>query len=539
MFRGLKIPVERVLKRPSARTASFYLLNGSKAYPSREGHPFYTEKGMISMLDYLKNTADTFTENGAAAFSASGSDCLDLFFKAGAFRNADEETIAKAVINAYIEDCGKAMKIVFFARDVRGGLGERRFFRIAIRTLAAFAPESVRANIRNIAEYGRYDDLCALLETPCEAEAVSEIKERLIADAAAMAEGKPVSLLAKWLPSVNASSAETVRMGRYLCKKLKMSERDYRRTLSGLRKYTDIIENRLRVSDYSFDYPKQPSGAMFKYRQAFLRNDQKRYTEFLGAVRKGEAKLNASTLYPYEVIRRALEGEYSPEERTSLDVTWNSLASYGSGTENSNAIAVVDGSGSMTWAENGGIRPIDAAISLGIYFAEHNKGAFGGHFITFSMHPRLIEVKGSDIVEKARYCASYDECANTDIEAVFDLILNTAVRNKLAPAELPSRMYIISDMEFDVCAEGGNSLPMFAAMKRKFARYGYKLPDVIFWNVNSRSGNVPVRLTDTGAALVSGASPAIFDMVKTGEISPERIMNDILSSDRYKPIKAA
>lgn len=491
------------------------------------------------MLNALKNTPDTFTENGAVTFSTSGSDCLDLFFKAGAFRNTDEATVAKAVLRAYTEDPDKAMKIIFFARDVRGGLGERRFFRIAIKALSGIAPESVRANINNIAEYGRYDDLCALLDTVCADDAVAVIKERLDADLSEMSEGKPVSLLAKWLPSVNASSAETVRMGRMLCKKLKMSERNYRRTLSSLRKYTDIIESRLRVSDYSFDYSKQTSGAMFKYRLAFLRNDKERYNEFLAAVSRGEAKLNASTLYPYEVIRKTLGAMPTPEERASLDVTWNSLTSHGDSEENSNAIAVVDGSGSMTWSANGGIRPIDAAISLGIYFAEHNKGAFGGHFITFSKHPRLVEVKGRDITEKARYCASFDECANTDIEATFNLILKTAVDNKLAPSDIPSRMYIISDMEFDCCAEGGNSLPLFGAMKRKFARYGYKLPNIIFWNVNSRSGCVPVKLTDTGAALVSGASPAIFDMVKSGEISPVKIMNDILSSDRYKSIKAA
>lgn len=496
------------------------------------------KKGMISMLNALKNIPDTFTENGAVTFSTSGSDCLDLFFKAGAFRNTDEATVAKAVLRAYTEDPDKAMKIIFFARDVRGGLGERRFFRIAIKALAAVAPESVRANIENIAEYGRYDDLCALLDTVCADDAVAVIKERLDADISAMSEGKPVSLLAKWLPSVNASSAETVRMGRFLCRKLKMSERNYRRTLSALRKYTDIIENRLRVSDYSFDYSKQTSGAMFKYRLAFLRNDKERYNEFLAAVSRGEAKLNASTLYPYEVIRKTLGAMPTPEERASLDATWNSLTSCGDGEENANAIAVVDGSGSMTWGQSS-IRPIDAAISLGIYFAEHNKGAFGGHFITFSKHPRLVEVKGRDITEKARYCASFDECANTDIEATFNLILKTAVDNKLAPADIPSRMYIISDMEFDVCAEGGNSLPLFRAMKHKFARYGYKLPDVIFWNVNSRSGCVPVKLTDTGAALVSGASPAIFDMVKSGEMSPVKIMNDILSSERYKSIKAA
>ena len=170
--------------------------------------------------------------------------------------------------------------------------------------------------------------------------------------------------------------------------------------------------------------------------------------------------------------------------------------------------------------------------------AEHNKGAFAGHFITFSRRPRLIGIKGNDIFGKVRYCSTFDECANTNLEATFDLILNTAVENHLSRSDIPSRMYIISDMEFDSCAEGGNSLPMFMAMKQKYAKHGYDLSEVVFWNVNSRSENIPVRMTDTGAALVSGSSPAVFDMVRSGEISPEKIMNDIISNERYARICA-
>lgn len=494
---------------------------------------------MITMLKFLKKKAiETYTENGAKTYASSGSECLDLFFKAGAMRNADEKTISDAVVRAYSEDPDKTMKIIFFARDVRGGLGERRFFRTAIKALAYHAPDSVSANAKYFAEYGRYDDLCTLIGTPCEAAAVNEIRTRLNADITAMKSGKPASLLAKWLPSVNASSEETKKTGRRICGILGMSERNYRKTLSSLRRYTDIIENRLRVMDYTFDYSKQTSGAMFKYRKAFIRNDGERYREFISAVNKGEAKLNAGTLYPYDIVRAILTSAPSKAERAALDASWRSLSDHGNGDENANAVAVVDGSGSMTWAPNGTVRPIDAAISLGIYFAEHNKGAFAGHFITFSERPRLIGIKGNDIFEKARYCSTFNECANTNLEATFDLILDTAVENHLSKSDIPSRMYIISDMEFDACAEGGNSLPMFRAMKLKYAEHGYDLPDIVFWNVNSRSANIPVKMTDTGAALVSGSSPAIFDMVRSGEISPESIMNGIISSERYAAICA-
>ncbi|MCI7768148.1 MAG: DUF2828 family protein [Oscillospiraceae bacterium] len=488
---------------------------------------------MFDFLNAMKETSnETFTENGGRAYISTHSDCLDLFFKAGAMRNSSEEEIGKAVLRAYAEDPEKTMKIIFFARDVRGGLGERRFFRIAVKHLAFSAPESVIRNIPLFAEYGRFDDLCTLLDTPCEDEAVKLIKAQLDEDIAGMAEGKPVSLLAKWLPSVNASSEETVRNAKRLCDNMGMSEKNYRKSLSALRKYTDITENRLRVMDYTFDYEKQPSGAMFKYKKAFIRNDGERYSEYLQNVSSGKAVLHADTLYPYEIIRRVLTDTLSAEEKKALDVTWNSLPDHGASTEN--AIAVIDGSGSMTWGNNP--RPIDAALSLGIYFAEHNKGAFSGHFITFSEKPRLVEVKGGDISEKAQYCASFNECANTNLEAVFHLILKTAVSNKVPKSDMPKRLYILSDMQFDMCVEGGNSQPLFNIMKKRYALYGYELPEIVFWNLCSRGSAIPVTLSRTGAALVSGFSPAIFDMVKSGNISPMAVMDEIIGRERYSAV---
>ena len=494
---------------------------------------------MSGILNFLKAKANvTYTENGAKTYLTSCSDCLDLFFKAGAMRNADEADIRRAVDRAYAEDPHKAMKIIFFARDVRGGLGERRFFRIALRYLADIHPESVKKNIPLIAEYGRYDDLISLMGTSCEGEAVELISRQLSEDVDGMKNKKPVSLLAKWLPSVNTSSRETVLAGKRLCKALAMSERDYRRTLSALRRYTDIIENRLRTRDYTFDYSKQPAGAMFKYRQAFIRNDGERYVEFIKAVKSGKAQMHAATLYPYEIVRSVLQnGQMSEKERLSLDVSWRELSRANPIYGNSNALAVIDGSGSMTWGA-GDLRPIDAALSLGIFFAENIKGAFKNHFITFSEHPRLVEIKGSDITDKVRYCDSFNEVANTNLEAVFDLILNTALENKLHQEDIPGRLYIISDMEFDYCVTGGNNETMFNAMKHKYERCGYALPEIVFWNVNSRSENIPVRMSQTGAALVSGNSPSVFNMVTTGGISPAKIMEDIIGSERYKAVAA-
>lgn len=486
------------------------------------------------MLNFLNNENNrTYTENGALTNRTSGSFCLDLFFKAGAMRGASEQEIADVVTRAYAEDPVKTLKIVFFARDIRGGLGERRFFSVAVKTLAGIAPNAVNRNVRFFAEYGRFDDLLSLLGTQCESAAFEVIESCLNDDLAAFEHGEPVSLLAKWLPSINTSSENARKAAKRIAKHLKLSEKEYRKTLSKLRKYTDIIENRLRVRDYSFDYGKQPSGAMFKYRKAFIRNDGERYAAYLADVKSGAATMHTDTLYPYQIVRSCLSGELSEQDKLSLDAAWRSLPAFG---ETGNAIAVVDGSGSMTWSPSGGVRPIDAALSLGIYFAEHNKGAFANHFITFSATPRLVEIKGADIAEKTRFCSTFSEVSNTNLEAVFNLILSAAVRNNVPQSELPERIYIISDMEFDCCIMGGNDLTLFAAMKKKYSQHGYKLPDIVFWNVNSRSENFPVSMSETGAALVSGFSPAIFDMIAGGEISPEFVMNSVINSERYRQI---
>lgn len=489
------------------------------------------------MLNFLKNESNTaYTENGGTAYRSSESYCLDMFFKAGAMRNSSAQEIADTVVRAYTEDPDKAMKIIFFARDARGGLGERRFFRIAVAALVKADPQAVKKNLRLFAEYGRFDDLCVLLGTPLEKEVAEIIGNQLRSDKASMAAGGKVSLLAKWMPSVNASSKETRNMGRRLAALLGMSEPEYRRTLSALRKYADILENRLRERDYTFNYEIQPSCAMFKYRNAFIRNDNERYTDYLNKVHSGEAKLHADRLFPYNIVRAAIEGDISPEEKQSLDAAWKSLPDL-TAAKRENAIAVIDGSGSMTCGM--GIRPIDAALSLGIYFAEHNTGVFANHFITFSKTPRLVEIKGRDIVEKSRYCRTFNEIANTNLEAVFKLILKTAIKNGVPQSELPKKIYIISDMQFDYCVTGGNNDVLFHSMRKLYHKNGYELPDVIFWNVNSRCDAMPVTRSETGAALVSGYSPAVFDMVMGGDCSPETVMDKILSSERYSHITAA
>ena len=484
------------------------------------------------MLNFLKKTANrTLTENNAVTNFTAGSDCLDLFASIGALRSASEAKVTARFDRAWAENPDLSVKMLFFARDIRGGLGERRVFRIILSHMAANMPDTVKKNLRAVSEFGRYDDLLVLLDSPIRKEAVLYIKTQLEADIKALEGEGEISLLGKWLPSVNAHNADTVRYGRILSKELGMNEADYRRLLSKLRSKIGIIENNMREKDYSFGYEKQPSKAMMKYRKAFLRNDGERYKGFLDEVTKGKARLNTSSLYPYDIIRPILSGRMSTDERLSTDVTWNAQEDF---TRGENAIAVIDGSGSMYGY--GSPMPAEVALSLGIYFAERSKGAFAGHFITFSRSPRLVEIKGRDIFEKVKYCRSFNEAANTNIRAVFDLILKTAVRYRLPQSELPASIYIISDMEFDSCAENAD-ITNFEYARKAFDSYGYRLPAVIFWNVQNRNEQQPVTMNEQGAVLVSGASPRVFSMAVSGNLSPMAYMLDVLGNERYAEIQ--
>ncbi len=490
-------------------------------------------------LDLLKREENkTYTENGALTNRSTLSKCLDLFATIGALRNAEETDIVTRFFQAYAEDRDLAMKTLFFARDVRGGLGERRVFRTILTWLAINEPASVRRNIEFISEFGRYDDLLALMGTPCEADAMNVIRVQLRYDMEGLQKDAPVSLLAKWLPSVNASNKETVANAKKIARALSMSDAQYRKTLSALRAHIEILENNLREKDYTFDYEKQPSKALYKYRQAFQNHDAERYCAFLNRALEHPSVMNTKTLTPYDVIapivtRLQRRTEISEAERHSMDVTWKSLENF-VGAEN--ALAVVDGSGSMYWGGNSYL-PAAVAQSLGIYFAEHNKGAFHNHFITFSANPRLVEVKGRDIVEKERNCMSYNDCSNTDLAKTFDLILQTAVHNRLRQSDLPEKLYVISDMEFDACARNAG-LTNFEYAKREFARYGYRLPQIVFWNVASRNLQQPVTKNDRGVALVSGCNPQIFAMLSKDMLDPYAYMLEVLSSKRYERIAA-
>lgn len=485
------------------------------------------------MLKHLKQEANsTFTENGAVTNITTNSDCLDLFATIGALRRQSDNEIEDRFIRAFTENRDIAMKLLFFARDIRGGLGERRVFKVILNWLANNELESLRKNLTYVSEYGRFDDLLALMGTPCEKEMLDVLYAQFEADNEALKNGGEVSLLAKWLPSVNASNPQTIINAKKIAKHFGMNDASYRKAVTALRAHIKILENNLRERDYSFDYSKQPSKAMYKYRKAFIRNDAVRYNDFINKVENGEATLHTSTLMPYEIITPLINEEVDAQERKAINATWISQENFG-GDEN--ALVVVDGSGSMYWQSN----PIPAtvALSLGIYFAERNTGAFKNHFITFSNRPRLVEIKGEDIFEKVRYCCGYNEVANTNIEAVFNLVLNTAIKNSLPQSELPAKLIIVSDMEFDSCAVNAKETNFMNA-KNRFESHGYKLPELVFWNVASRNRQQPVTMNEQGVALVSGCTPRLFSMVASGTMNPYAFMLEVVESERYAKIVA-
>lgn len=497
------------------------------------------------MLAELKNELNkTYTENGAITNQSTMSDCLDFFATVGALRRESDGEIISRFMRAFSEDKDIAVKILFYARDVRGGLGERRVFRLILRWLAQNSPETVRKNLCYVAEYGRFDDLLTLIGTPVQSDVYEYIKNQLESDLCAMESGKEVSLLAKWLPSVNTSNKDAVAMAKRIARSMNMDDRTYRKTLASLRAYIRIIENNLRERDYTFDYEKQPSKAMFKYRNAFIRNDGERYTEFISRVSSGEAKLHAGTLAPYELVAPYLSARFddrtfmrriTDEEKRALNATWESLPSFDS---SENALAVIDTSGSMYWDA----KPLPAAValSLGLYFAEHNSGAFKNHFIEFSSRPELIEIKGDTFADKLRYVASFNEVADTNLEAVFDAVLYAAIDNGLTQSDLPTKLVIISDMEFNACVWDAD-ISNFENAKQKFEAAGYKLPELVFWNVASRNRQQPVTKNEAGVVLISGCTPRIFSMVMDGSLdgmTPYNFMMEVIGGERYEKIVA-
>lgn len=484
------------------------------------------------MLNYLKNETNyAMTENGAIAKATTGSSLLDFFASAGAYRTRSETDVISAFTKALSEDSLLAIKMLFYFRDVRGGQGERRLFNVISKYLADRHPELLKKNLHLFTEYGRWDDLYSLFGTKLESEVSVIIKEQIQYD---IKSDKP-SLLAKWLKSENTSSNESKRLGAKTRKMLEMSPRQYRKTLSLLRKKLNVLEVSMSANEWGkIEYPSVPSQASLKYRKAFYKHDEEGYQDYLDKLTKGEVKVNTGTLYPYQLVSKVdYEGygwnrKSSVAEEQLLNEMWKSLPDY-IGDKKENSLAVIDTSGSMHGD------PIEVAISLGMYMAERNTGIFHDHFITFSNSPKLQHIQGANFVERVKNISKAEWGHSTNIESVFNLILNTAVKNNLSQDEMVEKLYIISDMEFNRCVTGGENKTLIESMRKLYQYHGYRLPKLVFWNVNARNTQFPVTMNDTGVQLVSGCSPSLFEQIMKGKEAYD-LMIDTLSQPRYSAI---
>ena len=483
------------------------------------------------------------TENGAFALSTTHKSLLDLFGTIGALRRRDDSDVINLFTKAYVEDRLLAMKILFYARDVRGGLGERRVFRTIASWLAKNHKEDIKLNLQYIPEFGRWDDLYVFVGTPIQEEAMKVLKEQFEKDLVGMAEKKEISLLAKWLKSVNTSSKESRLLGRLTAKAFGLTEKDYRKKLSDLRKYLFIVEKTMSKNEWgNINYNTVPSYAAKNYSAAFMKHDEKRYQAYLDALTNpevGSAKINADTLFPYDLVREYGYDSwcYSDTKKVNVDqrieAQWKALPNYV--TDGKKFLVMADTSSSMSGL------PMETSVGLAIYFAEHNTGAYHGKFITFTEKPRFFDLKDElTLREKINLVLHKDNVGyNTNLEKAFELVLNSAVQNHCSQEDLPEAILVISDMEIDRFGSYEENTTFTTEMKRRFADAGYKMPTLVYWNVNARFDTFHAEASDD-VRFVSGSSAAIFKgLCDHMGSTAEELMLATLDVERYSVIKVA
>ncbi len=509
---------------------------------------------MNKFVTSLKNDSNyTYTENGAVTYKSTLNGLLDLFALGGAYRVRNDADVINLFQKAWNEDEKYALKCLFYLRDIRGGQGERRFFRVVTKWLAREHTEAIRRNLQYVPEFGRWDDLYEFVGTPLEKDAFALIRNQLLLDTKC----NTPSLLAKWLKSENTSSHVSRQLAEKTRKYLGMTCRQYRKTLSILRERIRVLERLMSAGRWDeIEFDKIPSKAGMIYKNAFARHDIERmksdkavqsYEDF---AKDKNTKVNAKALYPYEVVKEAMAfgkwgGYYNrgrksealdDTERLMVNKYWENLADYFKGCT-FNGICVADTSGSMYGD------PLAVALSIAMYCAERNKGDFANHFFTFSNDPTFVEIEGADFVDKINRMVRSDWGGSTNVEAVFDKMLSIAKQNHCSQDEIPASVIIVSDMEFNSCVCGGRSRDrwsyggsvanetLFETIEKRWKAAGYKMPNLVFWNVQARQNNIPMRVSGH-VSYVSGFSPVIFEQVLKG-VTAYDLMFDKLDSERY------
>ena len=468
----------------------------------------------------------TRTENGAVALSTTGDARLDLFGTIGSLRKADESRITALFAEAYAQDKLFATKIAFYARDIRGGLGERKTFRVLIRYMAEKHPEALRPNLDLIGVFGRYDDLYELIGTPLEDNMWSAMKKQFEEDLQNLNAGNAISLLAKWIKTADASSIATRKLGILTAQKLGYPVYNFKRIVRNMRKRVGVVESLMSTGRWNeIKYPEVPSRAMMIYRKAFMKHDADRFGEFINKAENGEVKINASTLFPYDIVEKIL---YGKENNKVLEAQWKALPDYVE--KGTNVLVMADVSGSMYG------RPLATAIGLAVYFAERNIGAYHNLFMTFSGDPKTVLLIGETLGQKIRNVNGANWGNNTDLRAAFERVLEIAERHSIPQEDMPKAIVVISDMEIDSC--GNREWIFYDEMANSFHKSGYVIPNIIFWNVDSRHDAFHADHSRKGVQLASGQSVTVFKQILQNlGYNPVEAMENTINSERYDCIR--
>lgn len=488
------------------------------------------------------------TENGAFAYDSTAQGALlDLFSQIGALRPRTDREIESKFAAAFREDKLLATKMLFYAGDIRqGGLGERRTFRVCLRWLADNHPEIVNKNIELIPYFNRFDSWFVLCGTKCEKLMWENVAKTLAADmkaynASVGTKHVPVSLLAKWMPSENTSSEKTRQMAVKAQRALQLTPRKYRKMLSALRKHINVTERMMSAGEWAkIDYAKVPSYAMHNYGSAFAKHDYERFDAYLKSVKKGEVKINASVLYPYDLVEKYMNtreaGTYygdcfvARNENAVVEAQWKAMPNYL--TKPINAVVMADVSGSMRG------RPMATSIGLATYFAQHNIGHYHNQYLTFTSEPKFINIReGASLLECVKKIAEAGVGYSTNLEKAFMAILDTATFYKVPNNEMPKALVVISDMEIDKYMRPGRHWDFLDVMRKRFANYGYKLPKIVMWNVNARKDTVLSQSEDV--IFISGQSASSFKSLcqNLDGITAYDLMLQTLNGKAYEKVR--
>ncbi|MBO5824223.1 MAG: DUF2828 family protein, partial [Prevotella sp.] len=451
---------------------------------------------------------------------------------------------------AFREDKLLATKMLFYSGDIRqGGLGERRTFRICLRWLAENYPEIVNKNIELIPYFNRFDSWFVLCGTKCEKLMWENVARTLAADmkaynASVGSKHVPVSLLAKWMPSENTSSEKTRQMAVKAQRALQLTPRKYRKMLSALRKHINVTERMMSAGEWAkIDYAKVPSYAMHNYGSAFAKHDHERFDAYLKSVNKGETKINAATLYPYDLVERYMGGSswangravcgdcvVSIKEDAVVEAQWKALPNYL--TKPMNAVVMADVSGSMRG------RPMATSIGLAIYFAQHNTGLYHNQYMTFTSEPHFVNIKeGASLLENVQKVAAAGVGYSTNLERAFQEVLDVAVANRVPVNQMPKTFVVISDMEIDKYMRPGRHWDFLKVMEARYNAKGYKLPKIVMWNVNARKDTVLSQ--DESTIFISGQSPSSFKALcqNLDGITAYELMLQVLNGKAYEKVR--